>query len=148
MPRQRLNITLSHELRRALDGFAKSNGVTTSGVIEEAVGKHLGGAHNWDVLFRRLDRHTRSLERLQRDLDIMLEAYSVFVQLWFAHTPALPPSQQEGAKLEAWERFQKYTAFVAKQIASGKRFVEDLATPIGDLDAGEVSQAKPPLARR
>ena len=98
-----------------------------SGVIEDAVSKHMGGDHNWDVLYRRLDRHTRALVRLQRDQDIMLEAFAVYVQLWFAHTPALPGSQQDAAKREAWERFQKYSSYVAAQVAGGKRFVDDLA---------------------
>jgi hypothetical protein len=134
MARTRFCICLPPPLCKRLQGHARSHGSTVSGVIEAAVDAHLGDEHDWEVLFRRLDRHTRAFTRLQRDLDIMSEAFAVFVQIWFAHTPRLPNSQQAAAQADARQRYDQFAEDVAKQIASGKTFVEDLAAPIEGTD--------------
>jgi predicted DNA-binding protein len=141
MPRRQHTITLPPELSRRLEGFAEARGATMSGVIEEAVTKHLGDEHEWDVLYRRLDRHTRALTRLQRDVDVVLEAFGAFVQVWYGHTRPLAESERESARREAWANYQKFMGVVSGRVAAGKRFVDDLSRPVGS-----VSQEKPDVA--
>jgi len=46
------------------------------------------------ALARRLDRMTRQVERLERDLTISAEALALFIRFWLTITPPLPDSAQ------------------------------------------------------
>ncbi len=50
------------------------------------------------AIVRRLDRLTRSLERLERDPEITTEALALFVRFWLTTTPPLPDDSQAAAK--------------------------------------------------
>ena len=60
------------------------------------------------LLLRRLDRLGRHATRLERDINAMAEAFAVFVQLWFAHTPSIGENEKDAARREAWNQYQKF----------------------------------------
>jgi len=55
---------------------------------------------------RRLDRMTRQVERLERDLTISVEALALFIRFWLTITPPLPDSAQSAALAKGRERFK------------------------------------------
>jgi len=55
---------------------------------------------------RRLDRMTRQVERLERDLTISVEALALFIRFWLTITPPLPDSAQSAALAKVRERFK------------------------------------------
>ncbi|WP_156778009.1 hypothetical protein [Chlorobium ferrooxidans] len=50
---------------------------------------------------RGLGRHATQLEL---DINSMTEAFAVFVQLWFAHTPSIGENEKDAARREAWNQ--------------------------------------------
>src|ERR1700677_4135382 len=90
--RARLVPRVPAELAQRLAEVCASTNATESAVVEAALRHPLDGTSDRTLLFRRLDRLGRALQRSQRDLDLLSEAFGVFVQLWFAH----PPSVDEG----------------------------------------------------
>ena len=72
----------------------------------------------------------------------MAEALSVFVKIWFAHTPRIPDSDKDHA-----QRYEQFCDYVAKQVSGGHYFVDDLAedSPISDeeLNASDGRKSGP-----
>jgi len=129
MNKESLQTYLTRELKNRLkDHVSCGKGRTQSSVIEAALTAYFDDATDSDVLYRRLDRLSRTLNKLSRDQDLLNESFAVFVQLWFAHTPRLPESERDGAQRYAASRFAQFVEHVAGQFAEGHRFAEDLAT--------------------
>ena len=119
-------VYLPPDLDKRLVSYASAKGVSMSSVVEAALKQYLDGVSDVTLFLRRLDRLGRSTERVHRDLSVLMEAFSVYAQLWFASTPQVPESEQEAAKRQAAARFRRFVEFVAQQIAGGHRFVDDL----------------------
>ena len=87
----RLNIYLSPGLHEEIAGLSAKRRVSKSSVIEAAIASMLSpdSADMREGAFvRRLDRHTRQLERVERDLAIAIETIALFVRFWCGH-PAI-----------------------------------------------------------
>ena len=50
------------------------------------------------TLARRLDRITRQMERLERDVGISVETVALFIRFWLMATPSLPEQIQAAAR--------------------------------------------------
>ena len=94
----RLNIYLSAGQHEEIAALAAKRRVSKSSVIEAAVASMLSpdSADMREAAFvRRLDRHTRQLERVERDLAIAIETIALFVRFWLAVTQPLPGMPSE-----------------------------------------------------
>jgi len=110
--------------------YCNKNNVSQSSVVEAALQEYLDDHSDIKLLLRRLDRQSRHLDRLERDMGVLSEAFGVFVQLWFAHTPRLGETEKKSAEKEAWGRYSQFVEYVSKQITGGHRFVDDLVQDI------------------
>ncbi len=143
MSKESLQAYISRDTKKRLaDHASRQPGKSKSSIVEAALIAYLENSTDTDLLYRRLDRHSRLLGRVSRDQELLAEAFAVFVKLWFAHTPRVPESEREDAQHFAAGRYLQYVDHVAKQFAGGERFVDDLASDL-PLAAEEVS--KPPL---
>ena len=84
-----------------------------------------------------LDRHTRSLAKVARDVEILQEAFAVFTKLWFAHTPRISESERESAQTFAEGRYHQFCEYVGRQLGAGHAFVDDVASDL-PLDSPSV----------
>ena len=114
------------ELAERVVGVCASSGVTESAVVEGALRQYLDGTSDKALLLRRLDRLGRAVERDHRDLELLSEAFAVFVRLWFAHTPRVADDAKQGARLSAESRYKQFVEHVAVQFSEGRRFLDDL----------------------
>jgi len=124
--RARLVPRVSAELAERLANLCASSNVTQTAVVETALRQHLDGTSDRTLMFRRLDRLGRAMERSQRDLELFAEAFSVFVRLWFAHTRSVPEDDKKGARRDAEQRYLKFVEHVGQQCSGGRRFLDDL----------------------
>ena len=124
--RARLVPRVSAELAERLANVCASSNVTQTAVIETALRQHLDGTSDRTLMFRRLDRLGRAMERSQRDLELFAEAFSVFVRLWFAHTRSVPEDDKKGARRDAEQRYLKFVEHVGQQYSGGGRFLDAL----------------------
>jgi predicted DNA-binding protein len=148
---QRIYPYLAPQLRERLTKHCAANQTTESAVVREALDQYFGGTGDFALVLRRLDRISRGIERAHRDLEILSQAFAMFVRLWFAHTPRLPREARPAAQSSAEARYRQFLDRVAERIASGKRFVDDLPQErIADDDEltaiAEASGGKTPTA--
>ena len=75
---------------------------------------------------RRLDRLTRNIERLDRDLTISAEALGLFIHYWLTLIPSLPESAQVAAQAKGRERFEVFIQTLGRRLASGKTMLNEI----------------------
>jgi hypothetical protein len=138
MSRQQIHPYVPPELRKRLRIFAGRKGVSESAVAQTALLRYLDDSNEGPQIMRRLDRVNRQVARVHRDVDILAEAFSVFVQLWLAHTPRLPESEMAAAERSALSRFSQFLDHLAAKVATGRSFLDDIAPEDGP-EAGATS---------
>jgi hypothetical protein len=116
-----------------LDAFCAATAATESAVVAAALRQYLDGTSDATLLLRRIDRVGRAAARHQRDLELLSEAFAVFVRLWFAHTPTVPEEGKRAARASAESRYRQFVEHVAEHFSGGHRFLDDLPhESIGD----------------
>jgi predicted transcriptional regulator len=116
-------VYLPWEVLRAIDQLAARNRCSRSEVIRASVHTFVSpdGTEQLEAaLGRRLDRITRALERLERDLSICLEAEGLFIRAWLTATPALPNEAREAAEAKGRERYGGFVEALGRRIAAGR----------------------------
>jgi hypothetical protein len=87
-----MNVYFPPELLRQLIDLADRKRLSRSSIVEAAVTSFLSpdGADRTEAAFtRRLDRLSRQIQRLERDLSISTETLALFVRFWLSVTPQL-----------------------------------------------------------
>jgi len=123
---RRIHPYLPPPLHQRLVDHCATRGVTESAVITEALTLHLNGLSDPALLYRRLDRLTRALDRADRELGLLSHSFALFVRVWFAHTQRVPKELRAAAVASAEKRYREFLDAVAARITSGKRFLDDL----------------------
>ena len=129
----RLNIYLSPGLHEEIAGLSAKRRVSKSAVIEAAVTSMLSpdSADMREAAFvRRLDRHTRQLERVERDLSIAIETIALFVRFWLAVTPPLPDNAQATARAKGAERYRDFVEALGRRLQRGNSLVREISLEI------------------
>jgi len=140
MKRKNIHPYLSPELYAQFKAYCKRINATESSVIGSALKEYFDDSSDMKLLLRRLDRLGRHATRLERDINAIAEAFAVFMQLWFSHTPSIGENEKDAARREAWNQYQKFVEYVATHMAGGHRFIDDLVQDtIADED--ELHQA-------
>jgi hypothetical protein len=117
---------LTPALRKLLRLYSTRRGSTESSVVERALVDYLDGdVTDRALILRRLDRQSRGLTTLQRDVELLAQGFGVFVQLWFAHTPRIADDSRAAAEKEALRRYSQFLDHVVSEIAAGRRFARD-----------------------
>ena len=79
------------------------------------------------AIVRRLDRLTRSLERLERDQEITTEALALFVRFWLTTTPPLHDDTYAAAKAKGKERYRGFVETLARRLGKGTTLMKELS---------------------
>jgi hypothetical protein len=117
---------LDADLSARLDHLSRRPGATKSEIVARAVEAFLDQRGESDLDRRygpRLDRLSRDLGLLRRDSEMILESLALFIRFSItlhAHTPVPDRATQAVAQ----ERFQKFIEQVGRQIAGGRRSLD------------------------
>jgi hypothetical protein len=122
----RLGTRMPPLLRDRLAGFCAASGIAECTVIAAGVEQYLDGTSDSTLVLRRLDRLGRAIARTHRDQELLAEAFSVFIQLWFAHTPSVADEDKAEARATAESRYKQFVEHVMGQFSGGRRFLDDL----------------------
>jgi hypothetical protein len=118
---------LGPEDSKRLIEYCAATNTTESGVVREALRRYWADAPtDATLIMGRLDRVQRAQTRTQRDLELLTEAFAVFVKFWFAHTPSVAEGSHKAARTMAEARYKQFVDYVSSQFAAGRRFLEDL----------------------
>jgi hypothetical protein len=83
--------------------------------------------NNHTRLYKRLDRQSVILERVEQHLGVLGESFAVFVQCWFAVRPKLAAGGEgEEARRSGKARAGQFFRHVAQQFGRGGRFLNEL----------------------
>jgi hypothetical protein len=145
-PRARIYPYLTTEIRERLAAYCAARATTESAVVDAALRQYLDGMSETALLLRRLDRLGQAQSRMQCDLEMHSEAFALFVKIWFAHTPTVPPEARKAAQTGAETRYRQFVQYVAHQLSAGRRFVDDLPRTALSEDAETSPPAPAPVS--
>jgi hypothetical protein len=90
------------------------------------------------ALGRRLDRLTRQVEGLERQITVSNEALALFVRFWLAATPALPDAAQPAAQAKGRERYEGFVEAVGRRLAKGQSLAKEVSFEVEPRSAPGV----------
>lgn len=127
--KDKVSVYLSDSVVQRLRMAAKRPGGNKSAIVDAALDRFLNPERDQfgdAALVRRLDRLSRQVGRLERDLSITAETLALFVRYYLTITPPLPSGDQGAARALGRERFELFVAQVGKRLASGGRLTADV----------------------
>jgi hypothetical protein len=122
----RIQPYLSRDLVQKLRAYATARSETVSGVVATAVGEYLERDEaDKDLLARRMDRVTQSVEELGRDLNALGVGFGRFVQFWlWTITEVDDKAVQRGEGF-----YRGFLSKVAQTIRAGGTFTRQVFPP-------------------
>ncbi len=146
----RISVYLSDNVAQRLALASHRPGANKSAIVDAALDRFLNPERDPAgdaALVRRLDRMSRQLDRVDRDLSITAETVALYVRYYLTITPPLPSVDQDAARALGRERFEMFVAQVGKRVASGGRLVADVmervSTSNPDLFARHLEEGAP-----
>jgi hypothetical protein len=131
--KERLSVYLDPPVMRALIDYADRHGKSKSLIAEAAIASFLSpdAAERQEATFaRRLDRLSRQMERLERDVGISVEALALFVRFWLTTTPALPEQTQAAARAKGAERYDAFVEALGRRLSKGPTFLREVSLDV------------------
>jgi len=119
----RQNLYLDREITDALEALAAGNRGNKSRLVNDALAGWLArrGTREVDELLKpRLDRLSREIGLVRRDIDVVLESLALFVRYQLTVTAPLPDGDA-AALAVGRDRFESFVAQVGRQLAAGTR---------------------------
>lgn len=130
MKKDRLNVYFDAALSVELEALAARRKVSKSQIVEAALAAFLspdGADQREAAMVRRLDRLTRAIERLERDVAIGNEALALFVKFWLNTTPPLPDTMRDAAQATGRERYDGFVEALGRRLAKGSTLTKEVS---------------------
>ncbi|MCR9060601.1 MAG: ribbon-helix-helix protein, CopG family [Rhodobacteraceae bacterium] len=129
MRRSRLNVYFPPEMLKQISDLADRKRVSRSSIVEAAVASFLSpnGSDRMEAAFtRRLDRLTRQVQRVARDIGISAETLALFIRFWLSITPPLPEDAKSAAQIKGRERFEGFVETLGRRLQKGQSFLKEI----------------------
>lgn len=133
MKKDRLNVYFDPTLTAELESLAARRKVSKSQIVEAALASYLspdGADQREAAIVRRLDRLTRAVERLERDVTISTEAVALFVKFWLTTTPPLPDAMRDAAQAKGRERYEGFVEALGRRLAKGSTLTSEVSEDV------------------
>ena len=144
--RDRMNVYFPPQMLREIAELADRKKLSRSAIVEAAVASFLSpdGADRREAAFtRRLDRLSRQIQRMERDLGITAETLALFVRFWLTIIPPLPPEAQGAAQIKGRERFEGFVEALGRRLQKGQSFLREIPDDIGSVETTEEAVESP-----
>lgn len=128
-----LSVYLDPDLMRLLADFADRREKSRSLVAEAAIASFLSPDADQQkeaALAKRLDRIDRNLQRLERDVGILNEAFAIFIRSWLTSTASLPETAQAAARAQGGERYDRFLEALGRRLAQGPRLRQEISEDV------------------
>jgi len=132
--RDRLNASLPVALIDRVVELAARKNISRSSVVEAALESFLSPDNaqmQEAALTRRLDRLSRQVARVERDLGISAETLALFVRFWLTVTPPIAPDAYSAAQAKGRERFEGFIDTLGQHLQSGRSFLKEIPDDVG-----------------
>jgi hypothetical protein len=141
--RVRIHPYVDRAIATQLAAHSAATGVAASAVVQAALSEYLDHKGHVTLLLQRLGRLGRAGARTHRDLQLLMDAFGVWVRLWFAHTPRVDDDAKDFARRTAEARYVQFVDHVGETFANGHRFLDDFPREVA---AEEAAAPKPSAA--
>lgn len=131
--KEQFTVYLEPDLMKTLTEYAERRGKPKSLVAEAAIASFLSpdaSERQEATLARRLDRVTRQMDRLERDVGISVETTALFIRYWLMATPSLPEQTQAAASAKGTERYEGFMHALGRRLAKGPGFIREVSLDI------------------
>jgi len=138
--RDRLNLTLPVEMIGRINELADRKRLPRSAIVEAAVASFLSpdAADQREAAFtRRLDRLSRQVQRIERDVRVTADALSLYIRFWLTITPPLPPDAQAAAQIKGRERYEGFIETLGKRLQKGQSFLHEIPDDVSGQPVAE-----------
>jgi hypothetical protein len=128
-----------------LTEYAERRGKPKSLVAEAAIASFLSpdaAERQEAALARRLDRITRQMERLERDIGISAETIALFIRYWLMVTPAMSEQTHAAARAKGGERYEGFMQALGRRLAKGPSFIREVSFDIGSQPSAQTENDK------
>lgn len=128
--KRRLSVYLDPDLKRRLGDFADQREQPVSLIAEAAIASFLSpdaDERKEAATAKRLDRLDRSLQRMQRDLEITSETLALFVRVWLNSTSQLSEQVQSSMRAKGAERYSQFVEALGRRLASPVRLRREIS---------------------
>jgi hypothetical protein len=135
--KQRLSVYLDADMMARLEKLADKERAAKSSIAEAAIISFLTSddADRWEAaVTRRLDRLTRSVDRMERDLEFSVEALALYIRAWLTATPPLPEGAQAAAQAKGRERYESFIEALGRRLAKGQRLSREVSEEVSTPD--------------
>jgi hypothetical protein len=127
--RHRMNVYFPPELLKQIADLADRKKLSRSAIVEAAVASFLSpdGADRREAAFaRRLDRLSRQVQRLERNLGIAIETLALFVRFWLTITPPLSADAQGAAQVKGRQRYEGFVEALGQRLQKGQSLLREI----------------------
>ena len=138
--RDRMNVYFPPELLKQISELADRKRLSRWAIVEPAVVSFLSpdGADRREAAFtRRLDRLSRQMQRLERDVGLTAESLALFIRFWLTITPPLPNDAQAAAQAKGRDRFEGFVEALGRRLQKGQSFLREIPEDIGRQEPAE-----------
>lgn len=142
--RNRMNVYFPPEMLQQIVDLADRKRLSRSAIVEAAVASFLSpdGSDKMEAaLTRRLDRLSRQVQRLERDVGISAETLALFIRFWLTITPPLPEDAQSAAQIKGRERFEGFVETLGRRLQKGQSFLHEIPDDERPLEVERKSGA-------
>lgn len=125
-----MNVYFDPALSAELEALAARRRLSKSQIVEAALAAFLspdGADQREAAIVRRLDRLTRAIERLERDVTIGNEAMALFVRFWLTTTPPMPDEMRDAAQATGRERYEAFVETLGRRLAKGSTLTKEVS---------------------
>src|SRR5215475_13137105 len=151
--RHRMNVYFPPELLKQIADLADRKKLSRSAIVEAAVASFLSpdGADRREAAFaRRLDRLSRQVQRLERNVGIAIETVALFVRFWLTITPPLPSDAPAAAQLKGRQRYEGFVDALGRRLQKGESLLREIPEDIDNKARpgapDETPQGKPSVS--
>ena len=144
--KMRLNCYFAPDLLEELSKTAAQRRVHKSVIVQAAVASFLSPDaldRREAAYVRRLDRLSRQVGRLERDMTISVETLALFVHFWLTVTPPLPASQQAAARAQGLKRYEGFIESLGRRLQQGKSLVREISEEIYPESRDDADERPP-----
>ncbi|MCK9908033.1 hypothetical protein MXD81_02750 [Microbacteriaceae bacterium K1510] len=131
------------ELIGRINELADRKKLPRSAIVEAAISSFLSPDHadaREAAFARRLDRLSRQVQRMERDLGVTAETLALYVRFWLSITPPVPPDAHAAAQAKGRERFDGFVETLGKRLQKGQSFLREIPDDVPGAGPSEMSE--------
>lgn len=143
--RDRMNVYFPPDMLRQIADLADRKKISRSAIVEAAVASFLSpdGADKREAAFtRRLDRMSRQIQRIERDLGITAETLALFVRFWLSVTPPLSGDANAAAQAKGRERYEGFIETLGRRLQQGQSFLREIPDDFIEKHGSDTPEAQ------